>query len=98
TVFYTLSVHDALPIYAIWQSNRIPLDVRAEYARNATVGSGYWIEGAYRMRKSPVLKAFMRKSQAEVRFEQFFTPSAMGMGGASRSEEHTSELQSPHKL
>ncbi len=72
---------------AIWQSNRIPLDVRAEYARNATIGSGYWIEGAYRMRKSPVLKAFMRKSQAEVRFEQFFTPSAMGMGGGSGDME-----------
>jgi len=66
---------------AIWQSNRVPLDVRAEYARNATAGSGYWIEGAYRTRQSPFWKLFMRKSQAEVRFEQFFAPSGMSASG-----------------
>ena len=65
---------------AIWQSNKLPLDVRFEYARNRFVGSGYWVEGAYRMRKVPFWQAFMRKSQAEVRFEQFFTPPVMGMG------------------
>src|SRR5262249_3682622 len=64
-----------------WQSNKLPLDVRFEYARNKALGSGYWLEGAYRMRKAPFWKPFMRKSQAEVRFEQFFTPSAMGMAG-----------------
>ena len=64
---------------AIWQSNKLPLDVRFEYARNRFVGSGYWVEGAYRMRKVPFLKPFMQKSQAEVRFEQFFTPPVMGM-------------------
>ena len=60
-----------------WQSNRVPLDVRGEYARNGTAGSGYWLEGAYRMRKVPFWKPLMQKSQAEVRFEQFFAPSVM---------------------
>lgn len=62
---------------ATWQSNKLPLDVRFEYARNKALGSGYWLEGAYRMRRTPFWTAFMRKSQAEVRFEQFFMPSAM---------------------
>ena len=60
-----------------WQSNRMPLDVRGEYVRNRTLGSGYWLEGAYRMRKVGFLRPLMRKSQADIRFEQFFAPSAM---------------------
>ena len=66
---------------AIWQSNKLPLDIRFEYARNKFLGSGYWVEGAYRMRKVGFLKPFMQKSQAEFRFEQFFTPSVTGMAG-----------------
>lgn len=58
-----------------WQSNRLPLDVRGEYVRNRALGSGYWLEGAYRMRKLPFWKPFMQKSQAELRVEQFFAPS-----------------------
>ncbi len=68
---------------ATWQSNKLPLDVRFEYVRNNAVGSGYWLEGAYRMSKTPFWKPFMEKSQAEVRVEQFFTPSSMGMPGSS---------------
>jgi len=72
---------------AIWQSNRLPLDVRAEYARNSIVGSGYWVEGAYHMREAHFWKPFMRKSQAEIRFEQFFLPSAATMGGSPSDME-----------
>ncbi len=61
----------------IWQSTKVPLDVRGEIARNRFTGSGYWIEGAYRMRRAPFWRPFMRKSQAELRFEQFFTPTDM---------------------
>lgn len=64
----------------IWQSTKLPLDIRGEYAHNHVVGSGYWLEGAYRMRKMPFWRPFMRKSQAELRMEQFFVP-AMSMGG-----------------
>jgi hypothetical protein len=62
-----------------WQSNRVPLDVRGEYVRNRAFGSGYWLEGAYRMRKAPFWKPLMRKSQAEIRFEQFFAPSVVNV-------------------
>jgi len=72
---------------AIWQLTKVPLDVRFEYARNNTVGSGYWIEGAYRMRKAPFWQPFMEKSQAEVRFEQFFMPNAMNMVAGSGDME-----------
>ena len=60
-----------------WQSTKLPLDLRGEIARNRFTGSGYWIEGAYRMRRAPFWRPFMRKSQAELRFEQFFTPTDM---------------------
>lgn len=62
----------------IWQLKPIPLDVRGEFARDPVVGKGYWIEGAYRMNKVPFAKAFMQKSQAEIRMEQFFVSPLMG--------------------
>lgn len=66
-----------------WQLNHIPLDIRGEFARNASSGSGYWLEGTYRMRKVPLARAFMQKSQAAVRVEQFFTPNGSSGGGMS---------------
>ena len=66
------------------QLKPIPLDIRGEFARDPLVGKGYWIEGAYRMRKVPFAKAFMKKSQSEIRFEQFVVSPMMGavdMGG-----------------
>ena len=64
-----------------WQANAIPLDVRAEYVRNAERGSGYWAEGAYRLRRVPYARAVMRNSQVVFRAEQFFVP-----GGAEMAE------------
>ena len=57
-----------------WQANRVPLDVRAEYVRNAERGDGYWTEAAYRLRRVPFARALMRKSQVAFRAEQFFVP------------------------
>lgn len=65
----------------IWQLKPIPLDIRGEFARDPTLGKGYWIEGAYRMRKVPVLKALMKKSQAEIRLEQFWVSPLMAATG-----------------
>ncbi len=62
---------------ATWQSERVPLDIHAEYAR-CIQGSGYWVEGAYRLIQVPHWQAFTRKSQAVVRFEQFFAPQHLG--------------------
>jgi hypothetical protein len=67
----------------IWQSKKVPLDIRGEIARNRFTGSGYWIEGAYRMRRVPFWRPFMRKSQTELRFEQYFTPTDMPSSGGS---------------
>ncbi len=55
-----------------WQAKPIPLDVRGEYAHSHENGSGYWIEGAYRLRQ--IRNPFFRRSQAVFRMEQFFTP------------------------
>lgn len=62
-----------------WQANAIPLDVRGEYVRNAERGSGYWAEGAYRLRRVPFARVLMRNSQLVFRAEQFFVPSAAAM-------------------
>jgi len=61
-----------------WQLKPIPLDIRGEFARDPLIGKGYWVEGAYRMRRMPFAKAFMKKSQAGVRMEQFFVSPLMG--------------------
>ena len=65
---------------ATWNVRRIPLDMRSEYARSE-LGSGYWIEAAYRLNRVPRWRGFFRRSQAVVRGEQFFAPAhAEGMG------------------
>lgn len=70
----------------IWQLNRLPLDIRAEFARNREQGSGYWIEGAYRLKSVPFAQSFFRKSQLVVRGEQFFVPaSGTPLGGGHDS-------------
>lgn len=62
-----------------WQASVVPLDVRAEYVRNAERGSGYWAEGAYRLRRVPFARALMRNSQVVFRAEQFFVPGTAEM-------------------
>lgn len=69
-----------------WQLTRVPLDVRAEFARNPQQGSGYWIEGAYRLKQVPFAKNFFRKSQLVLREEQYFVPAS----GAPVSGGHDS--------
>lgn len=63
-----------------WQANAVPLDLRAEYVRNAERGSGYWAEGAYRLRRVPFARVVMRNSQVVFRAEQFFVPGGVEMG------------------
>lgn len=63
-----------------YQLTRIPLDIRGEYAHSQIFGSGYWVEGAYRLRKVPFAHKFMRKSQALVRWQQYVTPGMMPDG------------------
>jgi hypothetical protein len=65
-----------------WNLKRIPLDIRAEGVHNPVLGSGYWVEGAYRLNKLG-RSTFLRKSQIVLRGEQFFTPSGAPMSDAA---------------
>lgn len=70
-----------------WNLKAIPLDVRSEYGRSSELGSGYWIEGAYRLLRVPTWNSFFRRSQAVVRAEQFFAPSRMHGDEEEEEEE-----------
>jgi hypothetical protein len=54
-----------------WQPIRIPLSIRSEYARSFE-GSGYWIEGAYRLSQVPFWQRAMRQTEFVARGQQFF--------------------------
>ena len=55
-----------------WQPTKLPLNLRSEFARSA-YGSGYWIEGAYRLRQVPFWQKAMSRTEFVVRQQQFFT-------------------------
>ncbi len=54
-----------------WQPTPIPLNLRAEYVRS-NYGSGYWIEGAYRLSQLSVWNNAMRRTEFVARMQQFF--------------------------
>jgi hypothetical protein len=54
-----------------WQPSKLPLNLRSEYAR-AHSGSGYWIEGAYRLSQAPFWQKAMRRTEVVGRAQQFF--------------------------
>jgi hypothetical protein len=74
--------YNMVGVDATWNLKRIPLDIRAEGLRNAVLGSGYWVEGAYRLNKLG-RNPFLRKSQVVLRGEQYFTPSIVPMSNAA---------------
>lgn len=55
-----------------WQPTKVPLNLRAEFARSY-YGSGYWVEGAYRLRQAPFWQKAMRRTELVGRGQQFFT-------------------------
>jgi hypothetical protein len=62
---------NAFGFHFAWQPLRIPLNLRSEYARSDD-GSGYWIEGAYRLNQLQFWQKAMRKTELVVRTQQFF--------------------------
>src|SRR5262249_16509577 len=55
--------------YFVWQPYRVPLSVRSEYVRSSGMkGSGYWIEGVYRLNQISCL----RRLEMAGRAQQFF--------------------------
>ena len=54
-----------------WQPAKLPLNLRSEYARSVT-GSGYWVEGAYRLSQLSFWQKPMRRTEVVARAQQFF--------------------------
>jgi hypothetical protein len=75
-----------------WQPARIPLNLRSEFAHSFE-GSGYWIEGAYRLSQAHFWQKAMRRTEAVARLQQFYTgeispdgAAALGLPGADTRE------------
>jgi hypothetical protein len=65
-----------------WQPAKAPLNLRSEYARSVE-GSGYWIEGAYRLSQVSFWQKALHRTEVVARAQQFF----MGdLPGANTSE------------
>ena len=61
---------NAFGFHFAWQPVRLPLNLRSEYARSFQ-GSGYWIEGAYRLTQVPFWQKAMRHMEIAARAQQF---------------------------
>jgi hypothetical protein len=55
-----------------WQPTKAPLNLRAEMARTF-YGSGYWVEGAYRLSQAHFWQKQLRRTEVVGRMQQFFT-------------------------
>ncbi len=55
-----------------WQPAKVPLNLRSEFARSFE-GSGYWIEGAYRLSQARFWQKQMRRTEVVARLQQFYT-------------------------
>jgi hypothetical protein len=83
---------NAFGFHFAWQPNRLPLNVHSEYARS-NQGSGYWIDGAYRLSQVAFWQKAMRHTELAGRMEQFFNGQitsdealALGLPGANTRE------------
>ena len=83
---------NAFGFHFAWLSSRLPLNVHSEYARS-NQGSGYWIDGAYRLNQLHFWQKAMRRTELAARMEQFFNGSissddaqALGLPGANTRE------------
>jgi hypothetical protein len=76
---------DRFGFHLAWQPLRLPLNLRSEYARTDD-GSGYWIEGAYRLNQLPFWQKAMRRTEFVVRTQQFFA--APGIEEEEEAEEY----------
>jgi hypothetical protein len=63
---------NAFGFYSAWQSQRLPLSMHSEYARS-NLGSGYWVDAAYRLSQMPFWEQSMRRLEVAGRAEQFFS-------------------------
>lgn len=54
-----------------WQPAKAPLSMHAEFARSYE-GSGYWVEGAYRLSQAHFWQKAMRRTEFVARMQQFY--------------------------
>jgi hypothetical protein len=73
---------NAFGFHFAWQPLRIPLNMHGEYARS-NQGSGYWVDGAYRLSHVRYWQRAMRRLEFAGRAEQFFS----GQISADEAEE-----------
>jgi hypothetical protein len=73
---------NAFGFHFAWQPLRIPLNMHGEYARS-NQGSGYWVDGAYRLSQVRYWQKAMRRLEVAGRVEQFFN----GQISADEAEE-----------
>jgi hypothetical protein len=83
---------NAFGFHFAWLSTRLPLNVHSEYARS-NQGSGYWVDGAYRLSQLHFWQKAMRRTEIAGRVEQFFSGSisadeaaAVGLPAANTRE------------
>jgi len=62
---------NAFGLHMGWQPAKLPLSLRSEYA-HAFEGSGYWVEGAYRLSQVHFWQKAMRRTEFVGRAQQFF--------------------------
>jgi hypothetical protein len=74
---------NAFGFHFAWQPMSIPLNLRSEYAR-ADTGSGYWVEGAYRLSQVNFWHPVMRRTEFVARMQQFY----LGEAGSSEAGEY----------
>src|SRR5690606_40932259 len=92
TRVYTLSLHDALPIYPGRQEACEPVRSRALEERFAVTPIGLCALNDLSLGNQQVLVEALRQ------FARFGVAEKDGVAGPDRSEEHTSELQSRENL
>jgi hypothetical protein len=62
---------NAFGFHFAWQPTALPLNLRSEYARSHD-GSGYWIEGAYRLSQVPFWRKALCRTEVVGRAQQLF--------------------------
>jgi hypothetical protein len=65
-----------------WQPAKAPLNLRAEFAHSFE-GSGYWIEGAYRLSQAHFWQKAMRHTEVVARAQQFYSGEISADGAAA---------------
>lgn len=63
--------NNAFGFHFAWQPTWLPLNLRSEFARS-NLGSGYWIEAAYRLSQVRAWNKFMRHAEVVGRAQQLF--------------------------